>query len=120
MPSTARVVISQRSTLQTITESLDDVWNTQYGRHMSMPLAAGADASVSWPATGEKYCYIAVVASGATPGTVSVKPTGAASAWVTDLPIGGLKTPFLLPKPNTVVGFVLNASVAAEANMVFF
>lgn len=120
MPSTARVVIEQQNTSQLITESLDHVWNTQYGRHYTVDLPPAMDTYVTWPPTGEKYVYLIVTVPGATGGDLTIKPMGATTGWIVVMPPLGVRVPFLLPQQKTINTFLLNPTVAAYASMVFF
>lgn len=119
MPSTARVTIAQRDTLNIVTENLDHVWNTQYGRHDTVSLVPAVPATVNWPTTGEAYCYVVVTIPGATGGDLTFKAVGATDGWVTVAPPLGLRVPILVPKPKTATGFTLSCAVAAEASVVF-
>lgn len=119
MPSTARVTISQRNTSQTVTESLDDVWDTQYGRHLTYSLVAAQELTVPWPSTGEQFVYISVTSVDNAVGTIALKPdTTSGSAWIANL-LAVDRVPFMLPRP-TNASFILLASANAEASMLFF
>jgi hypothetical protein len=120
MPSTARVTIAQQDTTKVVTESLDHVWNTQYGRHDTLSLAAATSATVNWPTTGETFVYLVIIVPGATGGDLTLTAVGATGGWLTTLPPGSIRTPILLPKPKTATGFTLLSTVAAECSMVFF
>ena|SRR5262245_63980963 len=119
MPSTARVNIAQRDSLNIITESLDHVWNTQYGRHMQSSLPAATAVTVTWPTTGETMLYLVVTVPGGTGGDLTLKATGATDGFVVVIPPANIKVPFLLQKQKTATGFSLTCTVAAEASMVF-
>jgi|SRR5262245_44182936 len=120
MPSTARVVIAQRDGANIITESLDDVYNTQYGRHADVSLPATTSVTVTWPTTGETVVYLVVTVPGATGGDLTLKAVGATDGWVSAIPPLNIKVPFLFQKHKTATGFTLTCTVAAESSMVFY
>jgi hypothetical protein len=112
MPSTARVTIATNTPVSQI---VDDVVVTQYGRHDSVALAAGVAQTIPWPATAETLVYIRIPLG---TNTVTVKadatdPTG----WVITVTATGF-VPLILAKPSTGT-IVLNATAAAVVDMYF-
>jgi len=117
MPSTARVTIAQRDSQQLVTENLDHVFDTQFGRHDTVALAAGIDTTITWPTTGELFVYLTAMGG---PTTLSIRPTGATVGWIVNV-VTSLRTPILLPKPTNAASFILNAVAALDpVSMVFF
>src|SRR5262245_13173379 len=96
MPSTARVTIAQLNSSNIVTENLDDVWNTQYGRHVSVSADASATYVLTW-APNESYVYLTVTPIGATGGDFTIFTTDQASGWTVAIP-PVISTRFLLPR----------------------
>jgi hypothetical protein len=113
MPTTTRVNIASNVP---ITQTIDDVLVSQYGRHDTVALAAGVAQTIPWPATAETGVYIRF--PGGT-NTVTIKAVATdATGWVITIPAVGF-VPIMLGKPSTG-NIILNATAAISIVDLYF
>jgi len=117
MPSTARINIAQVNSFNRVTENLDDVWNTQYGRHVSVPVDANATYALTF-GPSESYVYFTVMPLGAVGGEFTIFTLDQASGWIVTLP-PVIATRFLLPRLKNMDSALFISTIAANASEVF-
>jgi hypothetical protein len=121
MPTTARVNIAANTP---ITQLIDDVIVTQFGRHTTLSLPLGTDVSVPWPLTGETYVYMKMSSDFIVVVTVRAFALTAGS-WGFIIAPGETKS-ILLPQPvadpaGDPIGLILNATRAVDpVSLMFF
>jgi hypothetical protein len=112
MPSTARVTIAANTPVSQI---VDDVVVSQYGRHTSVALAAGVAQTIPWPATAETLVYMRIPLG---VNTVTIKSDATdTTGWIVTVPATSF-VPLILAKPSTG-NIILNATAAAVVDLYF-
>jgi len=99
MPSTVQIAVAMQGLNNFVTESLNDVYVTQFGRHnvVNVPVP-NQYSTYLWPASGETIAYIKFPQQGA-PYTITITQDTAASGktLVFVVPAGSGFTPFIVP-----------------------
>jgi len=117
MPSTVRVNIAQLNSANVITEDLDDVWNTQRGRHATYTTRPDDEQFYDWPTTGETAVYAILTSTAGCQFTFA----NGVSKWTVNVPSLGVKVRLFVPQAygEGTTSFSLYSSAAAEAAMIF-
>jgi len=105
-----------------ITQLIDDVIVTQFGRHTTVNLPAVTDVVVPWPTTGELFMYMTLSSPVET--QVGIRPFGAGDSWVFFVEPSA-PTSILLPKLlGDVAGdppaFILNSFQPIDVVSIMF
>jgi hypothetical protein len=121
MPSTLRLNLAVRSANNYVQENLDDLLQSQYGRHDTVVLPAATPVTVTWPTSGETMCYIRFFKQLAAV-DVTLKWNAGDIGNVFTVPIGPVTdfVPYLIPKGKTVTSFILSATAALPLVDLFY
>lgn len=100
MPSTIQIVVSQTDDSNYSTESVNDTFVTQHGRHQSGTVGtAGAYWSQFWPTTGETMVYMKFPQMAQSYNVSVIHDTSVPSPLFVTIPAGTGFIPVMLPEP---------------------
>jgi len=100
MPSTIMISVAMQNTQSDVTESLNDVINSQYGRNSTLAVGtANAYWTFPWPTTGETVVYLKFPQQSTSYTVKIIHDVNSPIPVVFTVPGGAGFTPFMFPQP---------------------